>query len=288
MLRREVAELREKRQTLEDSFKLVAKEKADLLENVFGLNETIVTAHGKIKVQGGYEKVLAEKAHVIKVSQQEIEHLKKLLQEQTDSHSIKETSHAGQIKELREDVLILKETIGNLEVDRDSIVLCNLVGLRKENVELQSKLSAYEQLICSSEDLNSHVDEHKRLIELLKSEKVKVESILETSVRKAEKLEEKNYELSKNLNNAIHEVKVKEEQQVLLNTYVNAIKTRTHIYFPIPDDIVDVRLAQHLNNMPDPQGLSALFLRESSGIYHFGTKRVFVKIENGKIVSNFA
>ena len=120
---------------------------------------------------------------------------------------------------------------------------------------------------------------------MLKSEKHKVESILVDSVKRAENLEGKNYELSKNLNNAIQQVKAKEEEQVLLNTYVNAIKTRTHLYFPIPDDVIDVKLAQHLNNIPDPQGLSALFLRESSGIYHFGTKRVIVKIENGKIVS---
>ncbi len=26
-------------------------------------------------------------------------------------------------------------------------------------------------------------------------------------------------------------------------------------------------------------------MRESEGIYHFGTKRVFVKVENGKIIS---
>ncbi len=48
---------------------------------------------------------------------------------------------------------------------------------------------------------------------------------------------------------------------------------------------MDLKLAEYLNSLPDPHGMSLLFMRESEGIYHFGSKRVFVKVENSKISS---
>jgi len=36
--------------------------------------------------------------------------------------------------------------------------------------------------------------------------------------------------------------------------------------------------------MPNAQGVGAMFLRESEGVYRFGTKRIFVKIEQDKII----
>ena len=109
--------------------------------------------------------------------------------------------------------------------------------------------------------------------------------MLDNASKKIENLEERNFELTKNINEAVKTVKQTESEKALLANYVSALKTRTYIYFPTIDDAVDIKLAEHLNNLSDPQGLSSLFKRESSGIYHFGTKKIFVKIENGKIVS---
>ncbi len=47
-----------------------------------------------------------------------------------------------------------------------------------------------------------------------------------------------------------------------------------------------MRLAEYLNSMPDAQGVRQLFVRESAGIYRFGSKRVFLKIEQEKIMGN--
>ena len=157
--------------------------------------------------------------------------------------------------------------------------------MQDNNLDFKTKISAYEQLICSNEDLNSNIDEHKKVIELLQSEKTKVEVMLTNSITKINNLEEKNFKLSKDLTHVERSIKARDEERELLKNYVKAIKTRTYFYLPTPDDIVDVKLAEHLNNIPDPQGLSALFMRESSGIYHFGTKRIFVKIENIKLPS---
>lgn len=57
------------------------------------------------------------------------------------------------------------------------------------------------------------------------------------------------------------------------------------MYVPVKDDAIDRRLADFLNNFPDRARLKVMFLRESEGVYLFGTKRVYVKVEKDKIIS---
>ena len=55
------------------------------------------------------------------------------------------------------------------------------------------------------------------------------------------------------------------------------------IYFPLQRDNVDQALAQFINNYtlshPGQRGLQIMFLREAQGVYKYGSKRVFLKIE---------
>jgi len=44
-----------------------------------------------------------------------------------------------------------------------------------------------------------------------------------------------------------------------------------------------MRLAEFINNYPDRQKLKIMFLRESEGVYEFGSKRIFVRVDNDKI-----
>jgi hypothetical protein len=44
---------------------------------------------------------------------------------------------------------------------------------------------------------------------------------------------------------------------------------------------VDEALGNFLNEYPEKDKLQILFLRESEGVYQFGQKRVYVKIEKG-------
>ena len=60
------------------------------------------------------------------------------------------------------------------------------------------------------------------------------------------------------------------------------------MYVPVKDDPIDRKLAEFLNNFPDRQRLKVMFLRESEGVYLFGTKRVYVKVEKDKIISECA
>ena len=61
------------------------------------------------------------------------------------------------------------------------------------------------------------------------------------------------------------------------------LKSRIAVYIPVRDDAVDKKLAEFINNYPDRQKLKIMFLRESEGVYQFGTKRVAVRVDKDKI-----
>ena len=49
------------------------------------------------------------------------------------------------------------------------------------------------------------------------------------------------------------------------------------------EDAVDKKLAEFINNYPERSKLKIMFMRESDGVYQFGTKRVAVKVEKDNI-----
>lgn len=51
------------------------------------------------------------------------------------------------------------------------------------------------------------------------------------------------------------------------------------VYHPVKDDPVDKRLAEYINSAPYNLRDHLKFERESEGIYKYGKKRVFMKIE---------
>ena len=42
-------------------------------------------------------------------------------------------------------------------------------------------------------------------------------------------------------------------------------------------------MAEYINNYPDRQKLKIMFMRETEGVYQFGTKRVYVRCVRDKI-----
>lgn len=63
---------------------------------------------------------------------------------------------------------------------------------------------------------------------------------------------------------------------------VAEIKPRVIVYEPIKGDDVDGNLAEYLNKKEPP--VPVPFRREEPGVYFFGTRKVFIKIEQGRII----
>lgn len=72
-------------------------------------------------------------------------------------------------------------------------------------------------------------------------------------------------------NDALRKIKKKYEQ----------LKQSSNIYIAHKHDGIDKALANYLNAFPERGQLKILFLRESEGVYQFGARRVYIKIEKG-------
>ena len=60
---------------------------------------------------------------------------------------------------------------------------------------------------------------------------------------------------------------------------------RSPIYIAHKGDRIDEALGEFLNNYPEREKLRILFIRESEGSYRFGTKRVFVQVGRGNLIT---
>ena len=82
----------------------------------------------------------------------------------------------------------------------------------------------------------------------------------------------------------MRQLKDTEAEVDLLKQYIIELKSKMAVYIPAKDDVVDKRLAEFINNYPERKDLKIMFIRESEGIYSFGTKRIYVRVEKDKII----
>ena len=96
-------------------------------------------------------------------------------------------------------------------------------------------------------------------------------------------LEDKVYKANKTSLDLLWSLRDREVEVETLKSYVIDLKARIAVYIPTKDCPVDMKLAEYINNYPDRQKLKIMFMRESQGVYEFGSKRVMVKVERDKI-----
>lgn len=74
----------------------------------------------------------------------------------------------------------------------------------------------------------------------------------------------------------------KDEEILILRDIITELQRRIP-YYPVKDDIIDQAMADYINSLSEP--LKIPFVREDEGIYLFGSKKVFVKLDNGRLSS---
>lgn len=96
-------------------------------------------------------------------------------------------------------------------------------------------------------------------------------------------MEEKVYKSNKISLEILKELKESEVEIGALQQYIVDLKQRIAVYIPVKEDQIDRKLAEYINNYPERNKLKIMFMRESSGVYQFGSKRVQVKVERDNI-----
>ena len=94
-------------------------------------------------------------------------------------------------------------------------------------------------------------------------------------------MEEKVYRSNKISLELLKQLKDAETEIQNLQDYIVELKQRMAVYIPQQNDALDKTLAEFINNFPDRSQLRICFLRESEGVYQFGSRRVNIKVEQG-------
>ena len=96
-------------------------------------------------------------------------------------------------------------------------------------------------------------------------------------------LEDKCYQANKTSLELLNTLRDTELEVETLKAYIIDLKSRIAVYIPCKDSPVDKKLAEFINNYPDRQKLKIMFMRESEGVYEFGSKRINVVVMRDKI-----
>ena len=158
----------------------------------------------------------------------------------------------------------LKAQIEELEAE-----LQNSVDQRED---LKADLNdANEKVIGIEEELYESKSHQLNLLDSLNKTNEKFEQYIIENENKAEEVEQ---ELKKKLMFA--QEKIQELHDVCQKMEYTQV-----IYIAHKTDKIDQALAHFINKHPERQKMNIAFLRESEGVYQFGSKRVYVKVEKG-------
>ena len=93
-------------------------------------------------------------------------------------------------------------------------------------------------------------------------------------------VEQKCYDANCTSLDLVQKLKKAEERMAevsVLKSYIIDLKQRIPVYVPLKTDPLDKRLAEHINNCPERQQMKLMFMRESEGVYEYGSKRLMIK-----------
>ena len=121
------------------------------------------------------------------------------------------------------------------------------------------------------------------LVNKLQAEKAELHCDITQASNYMMTLEDKVYSANKTSLELMKQLKADEEEIAGLKSYILELKARVAIYVPNQDDPVDVKIADYINNYPDRTKLKIMFMRESTGVYAFGTKRINVEVQQDRI-----
>ena len=160
--------------------------------------------------------------------------------------------------------------------------------LKTENLALKAKISSLDASIVS---LNLRIESLTIEISHTGDARNVAKNDNEDLHEKILSLEEELYEskqvtvdLLEQLRDLEFQLQSAQAKIAELMSQIEQLEKNQAIYIPKKNDNIDLALAHFINKFPEREKMNILFLRESEGVYQFGQKRVYVKIEKGNQV----
>jgi chromosome segregation ATPase len=166
-----------------------------------------------------------------------------------------------------------------------------ITDLERRILEINSSVHMFKQQIDSSHAechrLQDIEVQHSRAEEVHKEyteDRVYLRKELERASDFMVDLEEKVHKANSTSLTLLSKTKEAEREVDVLKDYIYELKSRVAIYIPVREDPIDKKLSEYINNYPDRSKLKIMFMRESSGIYQFGSRKIYVRVEKDRII----
>ncbi|OMJ75729.1 hypothetical protein SteCoe_25066 [Stentor coeruleus] len=157
-----------------------------------------------------------------------------------------------------------------------------ILDLHKSTFDATAQKISHEQTFCIRADIGQLSDDIYRLNHFYTSMRTDILGDLESGSRILMDEGEKVFSQVEKLEQMIESVERKEEELHSLKGTMGNAKKRVGLYVPVNEDPVDVALAEYLNSREDP--IQVKFVRQEGGNYTFGSMRIYIKIENEKML----
>ena len=152
------------------------------------------------------------------------------------------------------------------------------------NLHLEDQLEEARRKHAQSVKLfQKSAKEYARQLEESHQEREALQKELKGATTYMGKLEGRVLEANQNSLDLLKRLRNLELENEALKNYIIDLKAKVAVYVPFKDDAIDHKIAEFINNYPDRSKLKIMFMRESSGVYTFGSKKVTVRVEKSKI-----
>ena len=206
-------------------------------------------------------------------------------------------SHSAEVKRLTEDreniratkdakILSLERSMEAQRKKYESEINRQIIIIREQETTIlnkNGKIMSLEEILSKKTDVERQLEECLRREQDNQAARDNLQKELEDASDYILELEEKVYKANKTSLELLKQLKEAEVEIETLTQYIVDLKQRIAVYIPVKEDFTDKKLAEFINNYPERSKLKIMFMRESEGVYQFGTKRVAVKVENHSI-----
>ncbi|CAI2372586.1 unnamed protein product [Moneuplotes crassus] len=223
---------------------------------------------------------LKQKADVADDIQQELDTKTTMLRQCEQARNELQDKYEGLINETDEQAKKTQEY--------QAKILVRLEFLEKENQMQKSEIQNLKMNFDNTTQIKINIDEElknsKQHIVELEAQKAELKKQLTIASDYLIEQDDKVHKANKTSLELLDHLKDAELEIETLKDYIVELKHRIAVYIPVESDSVDAKLAEYINNYPERNRLKVMFMRESSGIYQFGTRKIFVKVEQDKII----
>ncbi|CAI2371324.1 unnamed protein product [Moneuplotes crassus] len=254
------------------------------------LNTVIVSLNQKVEVTKDMQAELDSKnANLLQsekdrdqLHQQHREYIQKNEEDSKANKDFQDRLHMKN-EDLQKEINRLNDVINVLKrekADRETTIDRQSTAL----LQLQNEIQRITHELKIRIDVESQLSESRNLVEELEAQKAELKKQLTIASDYLIEQDDKVHKANKTSLELLDHLKDAELEIETLKDYIVELKHRIAVYIPVESDSVDAKLAEYINNYPERNRLKVMFMRESSGIYQFGTRKIFVKVEQDKII----